>query len=187
MAPQGIGEMVLSDDGSLALWTRSGAQTVGEEDAAERKPVAHVFMARLDAETVEPVQLTRGVERASGLALSPDGQHLAFLVEREQPGKPKVKGPQVWILPLGGGEAWPLTHYPRGVSGASWLNDKEMLIQRPEDPDAREKRLKKTKDTAVAVEDVRDAPPVRLFVASLDGESKRLTDNDDWIDAAMKP
>ncbi|MEO1366206.1 MAG: prolyl oligopeptidase family serine peptidase, partial [Acidobacteriota bacterium] len=188
VAPQTIGDMMLTDEGSVALWTRSGAAMVGEDESAERKAVAHLFMARLDAETVKPVQLTRGVERVSGLALSPDGQHLAFLVEREQPTRPKAKGQQVWILPLGGGEAWPLTHYGRGVSSAHWLNDKEMLIQRPEDPDAREQRLKRTKDTAVAVEDVRDQPPVRLFVASLDGESKRLTDNDDWIEqVAVSP
>ncbi|MEM1177150.1 MAG: prolyl oligopeptidase family serine peptidase [Acidobacteriota bacterium] len=185
-----ISDMALTDDGSAAFWIRSGwaAAGEGEEGPPEFKPVAHLFMARLGGDAPEPVQLTRGVERASGMAISPNGRHVAFIVEREQPGKPKVKGPQVWILPLTGGEARPLTGYSRGVGSVHWLSAKELLVQRAEDPDARERQLKRTKDTSVAVDDVRDAPPVRLFKVSLDGTSKRLTENEDWIEqVAVSP
>jgi Tol biopolymer transport system component len=48
---------------------------------------------------------------------SPDGKFLAFVRTPEKEGKPQP--PQIFILPLDGGEAWQLTHLPKGASAGS--------------------------------------------------------------------
>ncbi|MCG8455615.1 MAG: S9 family peptidase, partial [Holophagales bacterium] len=181
-----VRDLALSRDGRRAAWVVREWRKVGEEN----KRLGHIWLARLDAtgERAEPIQLTRGITDDSSPAFSPDGRHLAFLTRREQPGKKKVEGPQVWILPTAGGEPWALTSFRRGVRFAGWIDDTRLLLARPEDEDARELRREKAKDTSLAVEDPRDAPPVRLFVVSLGGESRRLTTNGDWIEqVAISP
>ncbi|MEM6794306.1 MAG: prolyl oligopeptidase family serine peptidase [Acidobacteriota bacterium] len=192
-----VSEMHLSRAGDLALWVKTSWQEVSGDDGEKGpKKVGHIFMARLGDKdsAAEPVQLTRGADLPSGLALSPDERHLAFLSSREQTGAPglaglpslksagDLKGSQVWVLPLEGGEAYPLTRFKTPVLAMAWRDDARLLISRAEDPDARARHIKKLKDTSTAVEDPRDAAPIRLFEVDLEGRSKRLTRDDDRIE-----
>jgi len=52
---------------------------------------------------------------------SPDGRWLAFNRALEKDGKPQP--PQLWLLPLQGGEARALTELPKGAGGAAWSPD----------------------------------------------------------------
>jgi dipeptidyl aminopeptidase/acylaminoacyl peptidase len=61
--------------------------------------------------------------------LSPDGTRLAFL--RKAPKDDRLKGPekpQVWIMPLSGGEAVRVTDMPLGVSDLRWMPDGGGLV-----------------------------------------------------------
>ncbi|HSK94234.1 MAG TPA: S9 family peptidase [Candidatus Angelobacter sp.] len=69
-------------------------------------------------------QLTRGRVRDVGPAIAPDGRHVAFV--RSPVGDPDAVA-QAWILPLDGGEPWPLTQLPHGVAAASWSPDSRRL------------------------------------------------------------
>lgn len=63
-----------------------------------------------------PQQLTHGSKRNDKPAFAPDGKTIAFVSDRG--GKP-----QVWRVPLDGGEASKLTDLPGNVVDLSWLPD----------------------------------------------------------------
>ena len=68
----------------------------------------------------EPRMLTSGTRDASP-QWSPEGTRLAFVRSVEKDGKRLPA--QVYILPLTGGEAWPLTRLPKGASRPTWSPD----------------------------------------------------------------
>jgi len=65
-------------------------------------------------------QLTSG-PRDSSPQWSPDGKMLAFMRAPEKDGKPQPA--QIYLLPMEGGEARPLTDIPKGASGPAWSPD----------------------------------------------------------------
>jgi dipeptidyl aminopeptidase/acylaminoacyl peptidase len=184
------GNWTPSPDGRHAAWTLSTVATV---DDAERR-VSHLWISRLDAtgDAAEPRQLTR-TGSVSQPRFSPSGEYLAFLSDRDAPaGTPKIDDktkPQVWLLPLGGGEAYPITRLDRGVRSFGWTGDESLVVVAQESPTARETLVAETrKDTSRVIDDEENEPPVRLFSVDLDGDSERLTANMDWIDSlAVSP
>lgn len=56
---------------------------------------------------------------------SPDGRFLLFVRPVRVGDKPEV--PQLWLLPMSGGDAYPITHLPRGVSGPQWSPDGHLI------------------------------------------------------------
>lgn len=85
----------------------------------------------------EARRLTAEPANASSPGWSPDGRWLAFLSEREgeasraagaeqkKQGKDK---PQIWLLPIDGGEARQLTFLPHGASAPVWSPDGQWLV-----------------------------------------------------------
>jgi dipeptidyl aminopeptidase/acylaminoacyl peptidase len=65
-------------------------------------------------------QLTSG-PHDSGAEWSPDGKTLAFVRATVKDGKPEP--PQIYLLPMEGGEARALTEMPKGASGPVWAPD----------------------------------------------------------------
>lgn len=62
---------------------------------------------------------------------SPDGRTLAFLADRPVPnpgGSDEEPKPQVWLLPVDGGEARPLTSAEEGVIHFEWLPDGKAIV-----------------------------------------------------------
>lgn len=186
-------DWTVSGDGRSTAWVRS---TVEEVDGEERR-VGHLWLSRLDPDTAEPRQLTRGRDRVSKPAFSPDGRHLAFLSDRKLPAELRSGGDdgddderrrQVWVLPLEGGEAFPVTRFDRTVKAFGWIGGAALAVLAPEAKAAWELEAKRRRDESHAVEDPERRPPLRLFQVDLEGEVRRLTANDDWPDAlAVSP
>jgi len=186
---ESVEDWTLSPAGDLAAWVRTGAEKTGEP--AEEERTANLWLTHL--KTAESIELTRGVDVVSHPAFSPDGKELGFLSNRplaeRKPGETPAAAMeeaevQLWIIPVGGGEAYPVTRFDRDVLDFDWVDDETLLVLAKESPSFHEREKKERQDTAVVVDDAENEPPVRLFKVSRDGrEIRRLTANDDWIDS----
>ena len=97
----------LSPDGSRCAYVLRTA------DAAADRNQRAIWC--VGTRTGQPRQLTRGTAD-SAPAWSPDGTTVAFLRAQDGP-------PQVWLLPVGGGEAEQLTTLPMGAGAPVWSPD----------------------------------------------------------------
>lgn len=61
-------------------------------------------------------QFTAGEKQDHSPRWAPDGKHLAFVSTRSGT-------PQLWLIPVNGGEARPLTHLPGGATNPVWSPD----------------------------------------------------------------
>ena len=102
-------------------------------------------------------QITAG-PRDSAPRWSPDGKTLAFIRSAEKEGRPQP--PQIYLLPLDGGEARPLTEAPRGAGGFEWSPDGKTIAfsttddgkpekPNPENAEPKEKAPERVSDVRV--------------------------------------
>ena len=101
----------IAPDGKHALYTLRTTEP-NEENKLEYDYKSHLFIT--DFQTVK--QLTRGAESVNSAAWSPDSKQIAF--SRTVKGKA-----QIFIMPLDGGEAFPLTDVKYGASNPEWSKD----------------------------------------------------------------
>jgi dipeptidyl aminopeptidase/acylaminoacyl peptidase len=111
-----IGGINLSADGSKAAFT----VTTIEPDADSKWEYKYVTQLWMTDGTAAPRQLTYK-ESSSQAVWSPDGKQLAFV--RVADGKP-----QVFLLPLDGGEAIQLTKYRYGAGTPKWSPDGRQIL-----------------------------------------------------------
>lgn len=98
--------------------------TVNSIEKSEERPlefdyVNNLFLVSDDRSSV--TALTRGREGVSQAELSPDGKYVAFVRRVKEK-------PQVFILPLNGGEPWQLTHSVYGASSPRFSPDGTRLL-----------------------------------------------------------
>ena len=99
----------LSPDG------RTAAYVVSQVDPAKEEEHAAIWLISLESGETRP--LTSGLTHDGSPAWSPDGKQLAFISARS--GKP-----QIYIIPVDGGEARSLTSLEQGVGdGPAWSPD----------------------------------------------------------------
>ncbi len=89
-------------------------------DRDEYRYFRHLWMIDLEGDRT-PVQLTYGDRNDSSPLWSPDGTRIAFLRQHKQM-------PQVWILPLKGGEAFRVTNAEYGASSPQWSPDGQKIL-----------------------------------------------------------
>lgn len=117
----------ISPDGRLIAYTLS---EIGKE--AKDKPVrSRVWLVRADGAGA-PQPLTGGSSSDRSPRWSPRGDCVAFLSDRNDPGKRS----QILILPMGGGEATPITEVKGAISELAWLDaDRIAYLMADPDPD----------------------------------------------------
>ena len=104
----------LSPDGTRVVFAQTRIAPGENEDDDE---VELTDLHLLDVESGEIRRLTFSDSTNSAPAISPDGTHVAFMSTRKEK-------PQLWLLPLDGGEPRQLTELPQGVGGgAEWSPD----------------------------------------------------------------
>ncbi|HEY6976272.1 MAG TPA: S9 family peptidase [Chitinophagaceae bacterium] len=111
-----VGNIAISDDGKRVAFTVSGIEP--DTSKWEYKYVTQVWLVVPGS---QPRQLTFAKEGASQPAWSPDGKQIAFT--RTTDGKP-----QIFLLPLDGGEAIQLTKYKYGASNPEWSKDGKRIL-----------------------------------------------------------
>ena len=114
-----VGNLVMNNEGTRAIFTVMAIEPDDKKDS-DYKYVTQLYNVDLAAGTA-PVQLTYGKDNSNQPALSPDGKNLAFV--RAADGKP-----QIFILPLTGGEAYQLTKFSYGASAPKWSPDGKKIL-----------------------------------------------------------
>jgi dipeptidyl aminopeptidase/acylaminoacyl peptidase len=108
----------LSPDGTRVVFAQTRIAPGEEEDADEAE---HTDLHLLEVESGEIRRLTFADSTNSAPAISPDGSQVAFLSSR-------TEKPQLWLLPLNGGEPRQLTDLAEGVGGGGvWSPDGSKL------------------------------------------------------------
>lgn len=107
----------VSADGSKAVMVVTRKAVKNENEYYYTR---HLYLADLSGKQ-EFRQLTFGDKNDSQPAFSPDGKQLAFV-------RTDGEKSQVWILPLTGGEAYPLTKSEHGASNPAWSPDGKRIL-----------------------------------------------------------
>lgn len=113
------GRPALSPDGRFA------AVAVRYPDLDVDEYAGHLWLVPTSGGTPAR-QLTHGW-RDTDPAWSPDGRWLAFVRAERDQATGKVGKPQLWLLPVDGGEPRRLTDHPLGATGAVWSPDSARL------------------------------------------------------------
>lgn len=112
-----VGAPAPAPDGSFVV------VPVTEYDVDENRGVTRLY--RIAPSGADPESLTTPDRNSTNPVVSPDGSRVAFL------GKPVDDDeaiPQLYLMPLGGGEAERVTDLPLGVLDARWLPDGSGLV-----------------------------------------------------------
>ncbi|RYZ31137.1 MAG: S9 family peptidase, partial [Chitinophagaceae bacterium] len=113
------GNMVVNNEGRMAAFTITSIEPDDKKEG-EYKYVTQLYKVDLSNNST-PVQLTFAKESSSQPAWSPDSKSLAFV--RVADGKP-----QVFVLPMSGGEAYQLTKFSYGASAPKWSPDGKKIL-----------------------------------------------------------
>jgi dipeptidyl aminopeptidase/acylaminoacyl peptidase len=135
-----IGDAQVSPDGARVAFVRV---TVNEKKEGYNTSIWMVPTAGNEA----PHRLTSG-ERDSAPRWSPDGKYLCFTRTTEKEGKPEP--PQLFMLSMAGGDAFPFTSLPKGAGDAKWSPDGKLILfassSNPEDLEKQEKKKRKEEE-----------------------------------------
>ncbi len=110
----------VAPDGSRAVYVVTSMVEGEAEDGREHDYQRHLWLVDLDGDAT-PRQLTHGERNDTAPAFSPDGKRIAFARRSDD-------ARQVWILPLDGGEAFPLTRAEHGAFGHRWSPDGKHIV-----------------------------------------------------------
>ncbi len=139
----------------------------------------------------EPIAITTSPQSSNSPRWSPDGRSLAFLSARPAAGDDNgsTPRPQVWLLPLTGGEPRRVTSLRNGVIGFQWSPDGSRLavISRtgPSDDARSPSDVRHYKHSSYKFNDSGwfDDKRTHLWVVDVaSGAARQITSGDDWDD-----
>ena len=119
-----MNQIDVSADGSRAVFV---VTSMGKDEKEEYRYFGHLWMVDLE-ELSSPVQLTFGDRNSSSPTWSPEGSQIAFVREYEEK-------PQIWVLPLQGGEAYRVTDAEFGAGQPHWSPDGQKILFSSSIPD----------------------------------------------------
>jgi len=151
-----LSELEFSADGSRLAF-------VVAEPAKGDQRARHIWL--FESSTAFFRQLTYSAKSESSPKWSPDGRTLAFLSNRDG-------DQQIYLLPMTGGDAAPLTKGKRSVSRFAWSRDgKQIAFLAPNAKTEVEETKEKEKDDARVAD--RDNKHGRLWILNLADKSER--------------
>ena len=173
----------LSPDGSRVVFAQTRIAPGEEEDDEE---VEHSDLHLLEVASGEVRRLTFNDSTNTAPAISPDGSSVAFMSTR-------TEKPQLWLLPLDGGEARKLTDLAQGVGGGPvWAPDGSKIAftagpqeepRKPERPYRIDRTVWRFDEIGVIDDAVQDV--YVLDITDDSPEPRRLTD-DRYINSQPK-
>jgi len=128
MAPEDVYELAWAGDPRISPDGRTVAYVVTRIDGEANEYRSSIFLAPADRSS-PPRRLTSGEKQDSSPRWSPDGQELAFVSNRADESK------QLYVLPLGGGEARRLTKLKESVREPAWSPDGARIAFAARTPD----------------------------------------------------
>ncbi len=122
-ALRSVGGPAVSPDGNSVVYTTTRA------DQATDTTATTLWIADVDGGNSR--RLTHGGSSVSSPAFSPNGHMISFISSRDasawgMDGEMAARG-QVYVMPLGGGEAFPVSEVPGGVRSYLWSPDGSRL------------------------------------------------------------
>jgi dipeptidyl aminopeptidase/acylaminoacyl peptidase len=165
----------LAADGTRVVFAQTRIEPGEEEDDDE---VEHTDLHLVDVGSGEIRRLTLNDSTNSAPAISPDGSSVAFMSSR-------TEKPQLWLLPLDGGEPRRLTDLAQGVGGGPvWSPDGSKIAftaglqeepRKPERPYRVDRTVWRFDGIGVLDDAIQDV--YVLDVADDGAEPRRLTDD----------
>lgn len=128
MVPEDVYELAWAGDPRISPDGRTVAFTVTRIDREANDYRSAIYLAPIDRST-PPRRLTSGEKRDGSPRWSPDGSELAFVSSRDGDSS------QLYVLPLGGGEARRLTNLKESVREPAWSPDGSRLAFTARTPD----------------------------------------------------
>src|SRR6266487_1929297 len=116
MVPEDVYELTGAAEPRLSPDGRTVAYSVWSVDREENTYRSAIWLAAVDGST-PPRRFTSGTKRDGGARWSPDGSMLAFASNREK------DDPQLYVMPVAGGEPQRLTDLKDGVGEIAWSPD----------------------------------------------------------------
>ena len=155
---QRIGAPEVAPDGKTIV------APVSRTDLKQDKLITDLWLWHADGSVQRP--LTGDPAAESSPRFSPDGRTLAFVAQRDDD-----SAPQLYLLPMAGGEARRLTNFATGVSAPRWVGNQRLVfasrVWADLPLDEQEKRLKERAESKVKAQ-VWDGGPVGVWDSLLD-------------------
>lgn len=158
-----IQEYHISPSGKQMVWN------VGKWDLKAHTQYHTVYLTHLDKKG-EDLQLTRSTKTHTDLQWVPGEEKISFKTNREFK---DTKPGNLWVMPLTGGEPYPVTGFDNGIVQYAWIDADNLLFTARESDTLLQKELKKKKDTTQVVEDEEHVTITQLFTFNL--KTKKVT------------
>lgn len=158
----------ISPSGKQLVWT------VRKKNLKTHADYHTVYLTTLDKKSKDR-QLTRRKNTCRSIQWVPGEAMFSFKTDRKFK---DVKPGNLWVMPLTGGEPYPVTSFEKGVEQYVWLDARRLLFTSMETDTLQRRERKKSKDTSIHVEDEDHPRITRLFMYDLESKKTvRLTRN----------
>jgi dipeptidyl aminopeptidase/acylaminoacyl peptidase len=166
-----VADPQISPDGKFVVYVVSRADVKDDEWESQ------LGLVGLSPANASPRPLTYGRKHVSDPRWSPSGDRIAFI---DKAGSGKDAKPQIFVLPMDGGEAMKITDAPEGVEQFAWRPDGKDLAYVSADEPANKKAIESHEDAfEVGLNDylATGASPIYhlWLVPAAGGAAKRLT------------